>query len=915
MAAAERHPTPDHSRRIAEWSLRATDACLAGVLLAAPLFFGGRHPFGLLIYAVVVALAATCWALHQLQTGAPTTRVRPVAKGVLLAAVGVLALQATPLPGAVLGVLSPNLAERLPLWGGEAGLPAWRTLSVNPWQTWQSLAALITHGVLFVVVTQRVRSPEDAGRVVQLVGAAGGGMAAIAVVQYLAGVDRLLGIYPLAYRDVDAAALGAFTTPNHCGHFLALGAVAALYELARVTHMQATTVSASKSAGQARATPQAAAVGWLVALAVIAVAVLLTFSRGAAIALVAGLTTTTALLALVGQVGGRQALQAGAAAVVLLVGLSWFDYERISGAAGGVSATDMQATFDTGSRQELWKANVRAFTFSPWLGLGAGAHGQYYAMFMQNQAPRWYTHAESGYLQVASETGVVGVGLLAVAIAATMFWCARALAPGRDRLTRGAAAVAAGAVIASLVHSFADFVWYVPACLAPVVMLAATAMRLSCPPTTGCGAAPPRGVGGLGLASLAPLAGIWFAVFTLTGPAAASFAVDDYHRDAKQLKRYSMSRLARVDDPSDHEAMHRVLQNRLFYVENMIAHTRAAAEHDSRDALVHLNLARKSLSAFQLCQALGDNPMGLDDIRQAAMASHFEDAQQVAEWVRRAFGESAELLLSARRHAWRSVSACPVQGEAYILLADLAFLDPASSGRTPRLVDQAIRVEPYTGGVLFDAGRHAYYAGDTDSALDIWRRAAAQQGGHRNQLAAALAALTPAQEFVTQFNPDWELTGFAFKHYQLLGREDQLRVLADHALRAAHSDDGVATWLRARRWQQAGQFQLDTGRPEKALECLEQAIAVDTTNYEYRRTLAGALFAAGRYEDADPHLRWCVARAPDDLVLRNKLEAIAKQRLSSGRVVSVTRTLLGGTKTTPQQAAMPPKSQAGAIVK
>ena len=45
--------------------LNLVDLCLLGILFVVPLFLGGRHPVGCLVFVVIVALMSMAWFLRQ----------------------------------------------------------------------------------------------------------------------------------------------------------------------------------------------------------------------------------------------------------------------------------------------------------------------------------------------------------------------------------------------------------------------------------------------------------------------------------------------------------------------------------------------------------------------------------------------------------------------------------------------------------------------------------------------------------------------------------------------------------------------------------------------------------------------------------------------------------------------------------
>jgi predicted Zn-dependent protease len=71
----------------------------------------------------------------------------------------------------------------------------------------------------------------------------------------------------------------------------------------------------------------------------------------------------------------------------------------------------------------------------------------------------------------------------------------------------------------------------------------------------------------------------------------------------------------------------------------------------------------------------------------------------------------------------------------------------------------------------------------------------------------------------------------------------------------------------------------DVDRPDDALLCLEQAARSGSHNYAVRLALGQALMKAGRFNEAEAHVRWCLARRPENKSLSAALVEITKQGL------------------------------------
>jgi tetratricopeptide (TPR) repeat protein len=81
-------------------------------------------------------------------------------------------------------------------------------------------------------------------------------------------------------------------------------------------------------------------------------------------------------------------------------------------------------------------------------------------------------------------------------------------------------------------------------------------------------------------------------------------------------------------------------------------------------------------------------------------------------------------------------------------------------------------------------------------------------------------------------------------------------------------------------WYWQSQLFAEVGQTDQSLACLEHAYRRDTRQYSIRCALAKALHATGRYTEAEPHYRWCLARRPTDKNLTAALVAISKARLA-----------------------------------
>jgi predicted Zn-dependent protease len=91
---------------------------------------------------------------------------------------------------------------------------------------------------------------------------------------------------------------------------------------------------------------------------------------------------------------------------------------------------------------------------------------------------------------------------------------------------------------------------------------------------------------------------------------------------------------------------------------------------------------------------------------------------------------------------------------------------------------------------------------------------------------------------------------------------------------------GKETPEAALTWLSASRVCRDFGRPEDALVCAEKALRLDPDNYDIRFLSASLLVDAGKLEDADNHLHWCLLRKPNNKKLRSLVDRAVRRRVA-----------------------------------
>lgn len=855
-------------QRVADWLLNGVDAGLVGVFLLTALALGGRHDAGRLIYTASVAFASLCLVVRSALLQRPLQAPKwPFA--IALLAVAAPLVQLIPLPSTLLATVAPGHEYLLPMWTADSPFGAWSTVSLAPYETIESAALLAAHALLFFVLVNRITGASEARRLLTAIGVAALILAAIALLQKISPNGKLLWFYDYPYFRLGQNVKGTFANKNHLAHYLAFG-------MAALAPFAFSRFQAEKSQGARR--KQSASWTWrqlagVAAIVLLAVTVLATLSRGAVAAMAAGLVVAIVVRWCVSGFRLAEAIGLVGVASVVLVAVSSFDYDRVSNRMDDLVSGEIEKLDANQGRRLIWEANAAAFAANPWLGHGAGSHRYMYPAYFTQPASREYTHAESSYLQVASENGLLGLAVLLLAWSLVAWWVIGGLrhAETPDRVLLGASV--AGGLTVSATHAVVDFVWYVPSLCALAIAFAAVAYRLS-QPSDHRTEEPHRirsnqvswwRLGGMAVA--APAAAACF-----LGPAYGSLSWDRYVRVAKTTSALRQQEAEPASEGSENlnATIHENDARSLRLLSDVV-------EADPNNAHAHAKLANRCLLAFESRVSEGDNPLTLDLIRDAATHGGFGTVQEVRDWAARAFAEAMPLLSQSHHHARASAVLCPLETTAYLNAAGLAFLTGEGIA-LDRWIEQAIRLRPQDGGVRYEAARLLHAAGRLDEALEQYRVSLRLPGNHRRQLVATLAPLMPASVFLENLDPDTAATELTFNVYRLIGSQEDLHAVAEHAEQAALATAEGSPHDRARCWRQLSLIYRFIERFDSAVACAERAQEASPYDFWVRHELALALNGADRFDDAEPHLRWCLARRPDLRYLQQLLKQGAKQR-------------------------------------
>lgn len=397
---------------------RVIDWGIISLLIFTPLAFGAVEPWAQAVVLVVVLGIACLWFLKMTWRGEVRVEIPPgtLPAGLFLLLVG---LQLTPLPAALIGWMSPARlaiqaeAERAMAEGGAVGP---MLLSLDPVATQSLFWELVTVAVFFLVAYNTLRSPHQVRRVIWTMVLSGAFLAVFGIVQRATWNGRLYWLRPLTDG---ADPFGPYVNRTHlAGLVLIIIPVALGYFLSR-PGLASRGDRYSWFDRLVRMRPREAMRRFILPFLtlIMVAALLISRSRGAMVSFVAALLLMVLWLA-IRRVERRPAWQVAGFLAGAFLFTVWIAADVLLGTTERLAAE--LADLEGSTRIGVWREAMSLWAQFPLFGTGLGTFGAAFRLVRTVfPGPVAFTHAESDYIQLLTDTGILGL-VLAVWVAGAL---------------------------------------------------------------------------------------------------------------------------------------------------------------------------------------------------------------------------------------------------------------------------------------------------------------------------------------------------------------------------------------------------------------------------------------------------------------------------------------------------------------
>lgn len=853
----------ERDRAALPWLVAATDACLWMTLVGVTVCFGGRAAVGQLVLVTGAALTTLCWLLHLLTKREPSYHWTGT-EWLWLAGIGVGASQLIPLPRNWLLAISPRM-ERLLLpeaVGKAIGVStgSWSQLSLIPWETASGLATFVAYALLFWVVTQRVRTIADVERMLSGLAVTAVCMAIFAQLQFLTSNGKFFWFHEHPFATTNIRPTGSFTNRNHLAQFLALGIGPLVWWVTRTPNLS----SSGDEPHAARNLFGFAVV--LIGLGLTILTGLSTLSRGGLVAVGVATTISVGVLWRLGRIPatvcvGLVIAVAAMGAALNLSGIEGSLTNRLSGASG---------------RDEIWRANIEVARDFPLLGTGVGTHVDAHHLHLEQPIEgSEFTHAESGYLQVLSETGLIGLGLAAFFMAISLWQCG-SLIRSTDERVRVVAAVVMAGLMANLSQSLGDFIWYTPSCVLMLTIQLACVCRLYSSSGEVASAESHRH-------ATHPRVSV-FARLGIVSTLVATVAIGAWMVDLKlpstlaetEQRQAALIALAKPSFYADDE-------DRQAAQDERRQATIRAARLNPRDSRLQEAAAMAYVEWFNERQERAENPLPLGHLRDAIQASEFESPAALRAWLKVAVGKNVILLRAASKYLGRALEQSPLRAASLLQLAELGCINGLGNDVEVACRNQAVTLRPHDPDVLFAVGREALLKGDHEQAMKSWQVAFSHSRRWQATIAETMPGRATPEEAIEILKPDWAGIGVLAQAYSKAEFDAEANQLWERYLDAGkrYLQSSVTDQEYESAMLSLRMAYLARNERDQSIRLLSHGLKRLPQSIPLRKALGGDLLDARRNAEAADHLVWCAARLPDDTSLQQAAARAVKERLKS----------------------------------
>jgi tetratricopeptide (TPR) repeat protein len=803
---------------------------LVGLLAFMPILFGAVQAWSeefVIITAGLIAVLFCCKVIVcPYQRTVRTWAYIPVAIFILIAA-----LQLVPLPKSVVSIISPNTAAlRTELLGNIPGSESylkWMPLSLYPAATKHDLRLVLSASVIFVVVINVFRRPEQIKRLLCSIAVIGGLIASITLAQNIFDNGK---IYWFISTPNSQGYSGPFVNHSNYGQFMNLSIAAALGVLIVHLHEVFSRSRASIPEVFDYIGSSAARGIWLLIgiISICFATVFLSLTRGGIISMLAATAFTAVVMGRMKTIKRQWWLFV----LIFILSFSCILYTGFDAVCDRLATLRNFSNLSIG-RIQILKDIAVSWSKFPLLGTGVGTHRYVYPMFDQSYIVPLAAHAENEYAQVLEETGLLGLGTLLVFGIMISRQYLKSIRNKNNVICLAAYGLGFG-IVSILVQSAADFGQHLPANGFLTALFCAVMVVLGEQGTAGSESCSKPNVRTSGHSHnwLRLTVSVFVClIFFWTARDANKYRVGEGHWNKAQAIRKQLEGAEGQDKD--------------YQYSRLIRHAKAAVDKDPE------NIRYRYWLNVYIYKTLGGSIDAYDD-EVTVPKEQIDKVREITDQLRQV------------------CMLCPTYGPAYSMLGQIekfVFYDQSGSDR----INKGFRLSKNDPVVCFVAGCSDASEGDIDSATQKFIRAVKLDGRLYEKAATIyvdrlsrpdLAIEIAAGNIEHLYHAFLALNDAQYTDYAQKAQEQLTEVLKEKC-----SDDSAD----AKDYRMLGLFYKNQGQNERAITCYRHALKLQYDQVNWRLELADLLAECDRAKEAMDEARICLQLRPGFTPAKNLL--------------------------------------------
>ncbi len=776
-----------------------------------------------------------------------------------------------------------------------AGYAIYQTLDVSgPISVYPSAANAQLFGLgsaiaLFLASTVLFRETKTIEPLLVCIGVVGFAVAFIGVVQNLGWNGKILWVYDLLYGGKP---FGPFVNKNNGAGFLILTLAGPMYFLAKqflsVSNQQSSSgmgqdivLSSKRDRQRERIRPvkllasflanlEAKHLYCLTGLVAIVAGVLLSFSRGGAVAVALGITSGVLTL----MIANRWAVVLAGIVIASSIGAAiWTEQAN---AVQEKLATIAEAGETSTPRLLHWK-DAMPYYESHWLmGSGLGTYRYEYPVFQKQPFQGKFAHAENVYLETLAELGVSGVAALALTLL-VLFCTAISLFRQRSKSDRALGVAGISSLVGLAASSCLDFGIYQPAnFILAAILFGSMVGRASHPDC--------RNLSTYEKTSTANYLRFGVLLVLVLASAYAAFpsaAIESMHYAKREIALHvksngeSAHRLKKAEKalnfaekylPHDWQTQYLLGQCEIF------KHRQTLTEQvqQETEAVIRVQGTEAGLSEEEIEEQFPSRAdyWGTTSMLNLHRVLRLTEAQNPAEFGKTRNDPSIVTpeLHKAWKHFHEAKERCDRTERVHFRLAQLTVVlgdEKDNLKAESEHIDNALNMAKGYTGLLYDAGLLCMHSGNFEQAAELWSDCISRSRQYERRIVQFGLGL-PAKMYFEKVLPQnpHDLLRLSRRYFSSDDQKVPNELLMVHTRRLIKNSDldDVQKWeLLAQAWFQVKDYQ-------KACSEFEKVLATKPVMPPWRIDYANCLAQLGRYDDAIREMKICQLEQPDSAI-------------------------------------------------